>query len=194
MRNLSILLALCGVFGLVSENAIAASGWQMKGAENRADRIEAIEARFQDKKLAKQDRKSSKQNKKSAKLDKKSAKLEKKIAKIIERLELNYESRPEEAQKIFSWDDVESFYADQDNPLQRFISNNGKFSRFHFGKHSLDFQSLVENNPKFAEYFQTKHPELSGVTASVVPIPASVWLFGSALGALGWARRRKSVV
>ena len=30
------------------------------------------------------------------------------------------------------------------------------------------------------------------VAASVVPIPAAVWLFGSALGGLGWMRRRKS--
>ena len=28
------------------------------------------------------------------------------------------------------------------------------------------------------------------VTATVVPLPAAVWLFGSALGALGWLRRR----
>ena len=26
----------------------------------------------------------------------------------------------------------------------------------------------------------------------VVPIPAAVWLFGSALGALGWMRRRRT--
>lgn len=26
---------------------------------------------------------------------------------------------------------------------------------------------------------------------SIVPVPAAVWLFGSALGALGWARRRR---
>ena len=31
------------------------------------------------------------------------------------------------------------------------------------------------------------------VSASVVPVPAAVWLFGSALGALGWLRRRKTV-
>jgi hypothetical protein len=36
-------------------------------------------------------------------------------------------------------------------------------------------------------------PDYSGATVNVVPIPASVWLFGSALGALGWARRRKVV-
>ena len=29
-----------------------------------------------------------------------------------------------------------------------------------------------------------------GIGISVVPVPAAVWLFGSALGALGWLRRR----
>ncbi len=32
--------------------------------------------------------------------------------------------------------------------------------------------------------------ELSFTTAAVVPVPAAVWLFGSALGLLGWIRRR----
>jgi len=36
---------------------------------------------------------------------------------------------------------------------------------------------------------------LSNVRAfSVVPVPAAVWLFGSALGMLGWMRRRSSAV
>jgi hypothetical protein len=32
-----------------------------------------------------------------------------------------------------------------------------------------------------------------GDVFNVVPIPAAVWLFGSALGGLGWMRRRKTV-
>ena len=32
----------------------------------------------------------------------------------------------------------------------------------------------------------------SGQFASVVPIPAAVWLFGSALGGLGWMRRKRA--
>ncbi|MCP4928397.1 MAG: VPLPA-CTERM sorting domain-containing protein [Gammaproteobacteria bacterium] len=31
------------------------------------------------------------------------------------------------------------------------------------------------------------------VSASVVPVPAAAWLFGSALAGLGWMRRRKTV-
>jgi hypothetical protein len=35
-------------------------------------------------------------------------------------------------------------------------------------------------------------PDLSHVSAfTAVPIPAAVWLFGSALGLLGWTRRSK---
>ncbi|NND54990.1 MAG: hypothetical protein HKN56_08485 [Gammaproteobacteria bacterium] len=30
------------------------------------------------------------------------------------------------------------------------------------------------------------------ITADIVPIPAAVWLFGSALGLMGWTRRRKA--
>ena len=30
----------------------------------------------------------------------------------------------------------------------------------------------------------------SGATINVIPVPAAVWLFGSALGLLGWIRRR----
>jgi len=34
--------------------------------------------------------------------------------------------------------------------------------------------------------------ELDNFTATVVPVPAAVWLFGSALVGLGWVRRRKT--
>jgi hypothetical protein len=41
----------------------------------------------------------------------------------------------------------------------------------------------------------TEIADLSNVRAfSVVPVPAAVWLFGSALGMLGWLRRRSSAV
>ena len=34
---------------------------------------------------------------------------------------------------------------------------------------------------------------ISGVVVSAVPIPAAVWLFGSALAGLGWLRRKRAV-
>jgi hypothetical protein len=35
--------------------------------------------------------------------------------------------------------------------------------------------------------------EIDNIVVSAVPIPAAVWLFGSALAGLGWMRRRKTV-
>jgi hypothetical protein len=34
---------------------------------------------------------------------------------------------------------------------------------------------------------------VDNVTVNVVPLPAAVWLFGSALAGLGWIRRKQSV-
>jgi hypothetical protein len=54
------------------------------------------------------------------------------------------------------------------------------FHAFGFG----GTQVLVKYNPDRA------WAVLDG-NAGVVPVPASVWLFGSALGLLGWLRRRR---
>ncbi|MGI9292093.1 MAG: VPLPA-CTERM sorting domain-containing protein [Gammaproteobacteria bacterium] len=35
---------------------------------------------------------------------------------------------------------------------------------------------------------------ITAANVSAIPVPAAVWLFGSALGALGWMRRRKTEV
>ena len=55
-----------------------------------------------------------------------------------------------------------------------------------------------ESEAYFATHIAGYDDGLSGNTsgkfASVVPVPAAVWLFGSALGMLGWMRRRSSVV
>jgi len=39
----------------------------------------------------------------------------------------------------------------------------------------------------------TSNYYISEANISAVPVPAAVWLFGSALGALGWVRRRKTL-
>ncbi|MGI9344608.1 MAG: VPLPA-CTERM sorting domain-containing protein [Gammaproteobacteria bacterium] len=36
------------------------------------------------------------------------------------------------------------------------------------------------------------YANIDTITTSTVPVPAAVWLFGSALGLLGWARRRRT--
>ncbi|MCK6371213.1 MAG: PEP-CTERM sorting domain-containing protein, partial [Gammaproteobacteria bacterium] len=35
---------------------------------------------------------------------------------------------------------------------------------------------------------------LSALEVQVVPVPAAVWMFGSALGLLGWVRRRSAIL
>lgn len=36
-------------------------------------------------------------------------------------------------------------------------------------------------------------PALDNIALQVVPVPAAVWLFGSALGVMGWLRRKQTV-
>jgi hypothetical protein len=43
-----------------------------------------------------------------------------------------------------------------------------------------------------ATHWVDGYGNVSSVTISTVPIPAAVWLFGSALGILGWARRKSA--
>ena len=42
-------------------------------------------------------------------------------------------------------------------------------------------------------YFDNDSLEVYGSTVSAVPVPAAVWLFGSALAGLGWLRRKQTV-
>jgi hypothetical protein len=53
---------------------------------------------------------------------------------------------------------------------------------------ALGGSSSIENIPNLAYQDVTA----GNVIASVVPIPAAVWLFGSGLGLLGWFRRRQT--
>jgi hypothetical protein len=53
------------------------------------------------------------------------------------------------------------------------------------GTHRLGFVSLNDFDP-----YGGTELLIDNVSASVVPIPAAVWLFGSALGMLGWMKRK----
>ncbi|MGI9318020.1 MAG: VPLPA-CTERM sorting domain-containing protein [bacterium] len=48
----------------------------------------------------------------------------------------------------------------------------------------------IESDPWWVELVNA--PLSGSVTANVVPIPAAVWLFGSALTGLGWMRRKQA--
>ncbi len=54
----------------------------------------------------------------------------------------------------------------------------------------LAFPLCVETGPVDAALVQLFGPTVQPGTWSVVPVPAAVWLFGSALGLLGWMRRK----
>jgi hypothetical protein len=57
----------------------------------------------------------------------------------------------------------------------------------------VDSNNILGSNP---DHFDTyAHPARSHwmVRSTVVPLPASLWLFGSALAGLGWLRRKQSI-
>ena len=63
---------------------------------------------------------------------------------------------------------------------------------------SFNYQStpdLVDPNGPFygAAKFQSTGDGTKSAWVAAVPVPAAVWLFGSALGFLGWAKRRAVV-
>ncbi|MDP6616820.1 MAG: DUF1566 domain-containing protein [Gammaproteobacteria bacterium] len=56
---------------------------------------------------------------------------------------------------------------------------------------SFYFGSQGVGSYKFSSYYALAVHD-GDIAASVVPIPAAVWLFGSGLGLLGWMRRRQT--
>lgn len=56
------------------------------------------------------------------------------------------------------------------------------------GTHRLAFVSLNDFDP-----YGGTELLIDNVSTSVVPVPAAVWLFGSALAGLGWLRRKQAV-
>ena len=50
---------------------------------------------------------------------------------------------------------------------------------------------FLNSGDAFAVSFTQAAPnQISVGNSSVVPVPAAVWLFGSALGVMGWVRRK----
>ena len=58
------------------------------------------------------------------------------------------------------------------------------------GTHDLNFQNYVAAN--FGGLSTYEFDATLSITAAAVPVPAAVWLFGSALAGLGWFRRRQT--
>jgi hypothetical protein len=65
------------------------------------------------------------------------------------------------------------------------------FDTISFDSSWSDLKSVSVTFDNTDNYFFNV-PGVDNIVASVVPIPAAVWLFGSALAGLGWIRRRKT--
>jgi hypothetical protein len=98
-------------------------------------------------------------------------------------------------------------YADPDSTLVAqgdlgFISTNAFFTNDRAYDSSIDSSFFVAHsgNTLTIEWFASgsgwQGPAdeswgMDNLTVTIVPIPATVWLFGSALGLVGWLRRRR---
>jgi hypothetical protein len=72
--------------------------------------------------------------------------------------------------------------------VSRIITNNTWHTESSFGAEWSDLASV-------GIYISSGVPQsltIDNFSASIVPIPAAVWLFGSALAGLGWLRRRQT--
>jgi hypothetical protein len=81
---------------------------------------------------------------------------------------------------------IYGLYADEDDVI-RFTGariSDDHSVHYIFG---LDHQNFYTSDPIFPNFSTFL------VRSSVVPIPAAVWLFGSALAGLGWMRRKQTV-
>jgi hypothetical protein len=77
------------------------------------------------------------------------------------------------------------FYYDEDNIYRRMGVLDDTDSNFVYSaEYTPNFDSSQETGDSATGVFL--------VRSSVVPIPAAVWLFGSALAGLGWVRRKQT--
>jgi hypothetical protein len=70
------------------------------------------------------------------------------------------------------------------------IAVTGAMATYQFGVDWSNLDSVVFSGVNGAPYVSALD---NIVLSSVVPIPAAVWLFGSALAGLGWMRRKQTV-
>jgi hypothetical protein len=104
----------------------------------------------------------------------------------------NYNPENSEASDSNSWHlDIYTFYGDPD--IDRFFS-------LDFARRLTNTGGTVEiETPSYCypatsscevDFIAAKARRITGGRVSAVPIPAAVWLFGSALAGLGWFRRK----
>ena len=68
------------------------------------------------------------------------------------------------------------------------------FCAVELGLQCTDRESVyIELDSAFNQMFQSNF-KTTGFATTTVPVPAAVWLFGSALGLLGWVRRRMTAL
>jgi hypothetical protein len=73
---------------------------------------------------------------------------------------------------------------------ENFLVSSGRSMEFFgFGSINTDIESVVINGGGYGS-FNFALDNFTFSTTSLVPIPAAVWLFGSALAGLGWMRRK----
>jgi hypothetical protein len=65
------------------------------------------------------------------------------------------------------------------------------WDEMNFGDHASYYRNL--DSGEFSRGANVTDPTLGTWSSTVVPIPAAVWLFGSALAGLGWMRRKQTV-
>jgi len=64
---------------------------------------------------------------------------------------------------------------------------------FGFETFLFDSRFLGATSVSWVSEFGTPIPQVDNIIINTVPIPATTWLFGSALAGLGWIRRRRTI-